>query len=135
MVKDAEANAEADKKRRAHIEAKNQAESMAHSVEKNLKEHGDKIPAADKEKIEQDLAELRQALEGEDTDAIQAKLQTLTESSMKLGEALYKAQQAEATAGGTASGDASGNASSGDTAKDDGVVDAEFEEVDDNKKK
>ncbi len=134
MVKDAEANAEEDKKRRASIEAKNHAESMIHSVEKNLQEHGDKIPAADKETIEKDVEELKKTLESADADAINAKLQALTQSSMKLGEALYKAQQ-EAPAGaagseGSASGD---NASS--SSSDAGVVDAEFEEVDDNKKK
>jgi molecular chaperone DnaK len=140
MVKDAEANAEADKKRRAHIEAKNHAESMVHSVEKNLKEHGDKIPAADKQKIEDDLAALKKATEGEDTDAIQSKLQALTESSMKLGEALYKAQQAEAGAaatGGAGAGGANTQGSGGGSSggNDSGVVDAEFEEIDENKKK
>jgi molecular chaperone DnaK len=127
MVKDAEANAAEDKKRRAQIEAKNQAESMIHSVEKNLKEHGDKIPAADKEAIEKDVAELRKAVEGNDADIINEKVQTLTQSSMKLGEALYKAQQ-ETTS-------AEPEAPAGDAAKDAGVVDAEFEEVDENKKK
>lgn len=137
MVKDAEANADADKKRRASVEAKNHAESMIHSVEKNLKDHGDKIPAGDKDKIETDLAALKKSLEGTDTDDINAKLQALTESSMKLGEALYKAQQAEAASTGNATsgntGEAGGNASSG--ANDAGVVDAEFEEIDENKKK
>jgi molecular chaperone DnaK len=131
MVKDAEANAAEDKKRRAHIEAKNHGESMVHSIEKNLREHGDKIPAGDKETIEKDLAALKTSLEGEDTDAINAKLQALTQSSMKLGEALYKAQQE--TAGATApGGDA---AASGGAAADDGVVDAEYEEINENKKK
>ena len=136
MVKDAEANAEADKKRRASVEAKNHAESMVHSVEKNLKEHGDKIPAGDKEKIETDLAALKKSLEGDDTDDINTKLQTLTESSMKLGEALYKAQQAEASAtGGATSGGSEGSAGGASGAKDAGVVDAEFEEIDENNKK
>ncbi len=134
MVKDAEAHAEDDKKRRAAIEAKNQAESMIHSVEKNLKEHGDKIPASDKETIEKDVTALKKAIEGTDTDAIAAKLEALTQSSMKLGEALYKAQQEQAGAAGasSSSGEKPESASgSGDA----GVVDAEYEEIDENKKK
>ena len=125
MVKDAEANAEADKKRREVIEAKNHAEGMMHSVEKNLKEHGDKIPAEDKAKIEGDLENLKKALEGSEAEAITTALQALTESSMKLGEALYKAQ---AEAGSTS---AEPNESAGNTteAKDAGIVDAEFEEI------
>ncbi len=134
MVKDAEANAADDKKRRAHIEAKNQAESMIHSVEKNLREHGEKIPAADKETIEKDVAELKKALEGTDTDAIGEKVQALTQSSMKLGEALYKAQQ-ESAAAGAATPEAEGAAGASASPSDAGVVDAEFEEVDENKKK
>ena len=100
MVKDAEANADADKKRRSQIEAKNQAEALIHSVEKNLKEHGDKIPAADKEAIEKDLEALKKTLEDGSAEAINEKLQALTQSSMKLGEALYKAQQESAGAAG-----------------------------------
>jgi len=135
MVKDAEANAEEDKKRRAQIEAKNHAESMIHSVEKNLSEHGDKIPAADKETIEKDIEALKKTLEGNDVEAINAKLQSLTQSSMKLGEALYKAQQ-EAGAGSASGSADEGAASSGGSASSDaGVVDAEYEEIDENKKK
>ncbi|MEI7669859.1 MAG: molecular chaperone DnaK, partial [Pseudomonadota bacterium] len=122
MVKDAEANAESDKKRRAGIEAKNHAEGLIHSVEKNLQEHGDKIPAADKETIEQDIAALKKAIEADNTEEITTQLQKLTESSMKLGEALYKAQQDSATTDSNASGGAS---SSG--ANDDNVVDAQYE--------
>ena len=132
MVKDAEANAESDKARKAQIEAKNHAESMVHSVEKNLKEHGDKIPASDKEQIEKDIEALKKSLEGDNADEINAKLQTLTESSMKLGEALYKAQQAEAATGG-ATGEAHAHAEGTESAKDDNVVDAEFEEINDKK--
>ncbi len=138
MVKDAEANAAEDKKRREQIETKNHAESMIHSVEKNLKEHGDKIPASDKETIEKDIETLKAALSSEDVDTINAKLQALTQSSMKLGEALYKAQQQEAaTSGGATGGNASsseggGTASSGDA--ESSVVDAEFEEIDEKKK-
>jgi molecular chaperone DnaK len=133
MVKDAEANAEGDKKRRAHIEAKNHAESMMHSIDKNLKEHGDKIPAEDKAKIESDLEALKKTLEGEDTDAINTKLQALTESSMKLGEALYKAQQASEAPAAT-SGDTAASEGTAGTSES-SVVDAEFEEIDENKKK
>jgi molecular chaperone DnaK len=129
MVKDAEANAAEDKKRRAAIEAKNHAEGLIHSVEKNLKEHGDKIPASDKDTIETDIAALKTSLESGDSDSINAKLQTLTQSSMKLGEALYKAQADAAAATGGSEGDAASGSN------DSGVVDAEFEEVDENKKK
>ncbi len=135
MVKDAEANAESDKKRRSHIEAKNQAEGMVHSVEKNLKEHGDKIPAADKQAIEKDVEALKKTLEGDDTDAINTQAQALTQSSMKLGEALYKAQQAESATGGTSGNADSSAASSGSNASSDAnVVDAEYEEIDEKKK-
>jgi molecular chaperone DnaK len=129
MVKDAEANAETDKKRRALVEAKNQAESLVHSTEKNIQEYGDKVDAADKEAIEKDLAALKEAMEGEEPEDIEAKTQTLMQSSMKLGEAIYKAQQEEQSADGD---DA---AASSEPSNDDGVVDAEFEEVDDRKDK
>jgi len=132
MVKDAEANAAEDKKRRAQIEAKNHAEGTIHSIEKNLKEHGDKIPASDKETIEKDIEALKKVLEGEDADAINAKLQALTQSSMKLGEALYKAQQETAAGGDGASGNNNG---AGGSTPEPGVVDAEYEEIDENKKK
>ncbi len=128
MVKDAEANAEVDKQRRALVEARNQAESLIHSVEKNLAEYGDHIGADDKSMIEANLQALRDAKEGEDAADIEAKIQALTESSMKLGEAMYKAQQSE---GGDAGGP-DGGAQQG--AADDGVVDADFEEVKDDKK-
>jgi molecular chaperone DnaK len=128
MVKDAEVNAEADKKRRELVDAKNHADSMIHSTEKSLQEHGDKISADEKSKIESDIAALRQALEGEDKDAIAAKLEVLTQSAMKLGEAVYKAEQAKTAEGG---------AQAAPEASNDGgtVVDADFEEVDDEKKK
>jgi molecular chaperone DnaK len=132
MVKEAEANADADKQRRALVEAKNQAESLIHSTEKNIQEYGDKVEAADKEAIENDLAALKEAMDGEDASDIEAKTQTLMQSSMKLGEAIDKAQQEEqaASEGGDDTPNADGNASN-----DDGVVDAEFEEVDDRKDK
>ncbi len=127
MVKEAEAHAEEDKKRKELVEAKNQAEALIHSTEKTLAEHGDKVSEADKSTIEAALAELKSANEGEDGDAIKEASQKLAEASMKLGEAMYQASQAE-------EGDA--DADAGETASDDAddVVDADFEEVDDDKK-
>ncbi len=124
MVKDAEANAEADKKRRESVEAKNQAESLIHSTEKSLEEHGDKVSAEDKEAIENAIAELKTAVEGDDGDEINAKAQALAEASMKMGQAIYEAQQSEEEA--AAAADAEMHA-----AADENVVDADFEEIDD----
>jgi molecular chaperone DnaK len=126
MVKDAEAHAEEDKKRKAAVEAKNQAEALVHSTEKALSEHGSKVGEDDRRAIENALADLKEALKGSDGDAITAKTNTLAQASMKLGEAMYKAQQEGASGGDDASG--------GGSKKDD-VVDAEFTEVDDDKKK
>ncbi|ASY64945.1 Chaperone protein DnaK [Sinorhizobium sojae CCBAU 05684] len=124
MVKDAEANAEADKKRREAVEAKNQAESLIHSSEKSLKEYGDKVSETDRKAIEDAIAALKAAVEISEPDAedIKAKTNTLMEVSMKLGQAIYEAQQAE-----TAHADAAADA------KRDGedVVDADYEEVKD----
>ena len=133
MVQDAEANAEVDKARRALVEARNQAESLIHSVEKNLAEYGDHVSPDEKSAIEADMQALKDAKEGEDAADIEAKTQTLTESSMKLGEAMYKAQQAE---GGDADmgGDAGMGGEGPQGQADDGVVDADFEEVKDDKK-
>ncbi len=127
MVKDAEANAEADKKRREGVEAKNQAESLIHSSEKSLKDYGDKVTEADRTAISDAIAALKTSVEATEPDAedIKAKTQTLMEVSMKLGQAIYEAQQAE---GGAE--DASAEAG------DDNVVDADYEEVkDDDRKK
>ena len=121
MVKDAEANADSDKERRALAEAKNQAEGLAHKAEGDLKEHGDKITEEQREDIEVAIKAVREAAEGEDTADIEAKTQTLTEAVMKMGEAIY----ANADGG-------EGNAASGND-DDDDVVDAEFEDVEDNK--
>jgi len=121
MVKDAEANAEADKQRKALVEARNQAEALAHSSEKSLKEYGEKVSEDDRKAIEEAIAALKTAAEGDDVAAIEAKSQTLAEVSMKLGQAMYEASQAEA-----AEADAKA-----DAAKDDDVVDADFEEIDD----
>ncbi|MGN6766020.1 MAG: molecular chaperone DnaK, partial [Rhizobiaceae bacterium] len=126
MVKDAEANADADKKRRALVEAKNQAEALVHSSEKSLKDYGDKVSADDRKAIEDAIASLKSAAEGEDADDITAKTQTLAEVSMKLGQAMYEAQQAEA-----ANKDAEADAK----ASGDAVVDADFEEINDDENK
>ncbi|MDP5012395.1 MAG: Hsp70 family protein, partial [Alphaproteobacteria bacterium] len=93
MVNEAEANAEADKARRELIEAKNQGDGMLHATEKSLTEHGDKISAEDKTAVESDMAALKEALLTEDLEDIKAKIQALTMSSMKIGEAIYKATQ------------------------------------------
>lgn len=124
MVKEAEQNADADKKKREAVEAKNQGESLIHSTEKSLKDYGDKVTAEEKTAIETAITDLRAVLEGDDADAIKEKSATLAEASMKLGEAMYKQSQAEAEA----------KAEGGDKPADDDVVDAEFEEVKDDKK-
>ena len=126
MVKEAEAHAEEDKQRRAAIEVKNHADSLVYSTEKALKEHGEKVEAADRSAVETALADLKAALATDDTDAIRTKTETLAQASMKLGEAMYKAQGGDA-----GPGDGQPSASG----PDEGVVDAEFEEVDDERKK
>jgi molecular chaperone DnaK len=131
MVKDAEANAEADKKKREEVDVKNQAESLVFQVEKNLKEHGEKINADDKSKIESDLKDLKEAVEKNDLDAMKQKTQDLTQSSMKMGEAMYKDQQA---AGGTAGAEQPQSDPKQESSKDDDVIDADYEEVDEDKK-
>lgn len=130
MVRDAESHAEDDKARKALVEARNQAEALVHSAEKNVKEHGDKVGEDDKKAIEDAIAELKTALEGDDADDIAAKSETLGAASMKLGEEIYKTQQEE---GGddAAQADAAAKAQEAD----DDVVDADFEEVDENDKK
>jgi len=125
MVQEAESHAADDKKRRAMAEAKNQGDALVHSTEKALSEHGDKIDAGERTGIENAIAALKEAVKGEDADDIQSKTQALAQASMKLGEAMYKAQQAGAE----------GSAPEGEAPKDDNVVDAEFSEVDDDKKK
>ena len=129
MVKDAESNAAADKKRRESVEAKNQAESLIHSSEKSLKDYGDKISEDDRKAIEDAIAELKTAVEGDDAEDIKAKTNTLAEVSMKLGQAMYEASQAEAQQGEAGEGE---NAQANED-----VVDADFEEIDedDDKKK
>ena len=122
MVKDAEANAAEDKKRREAVDAKNHADALVHSTEKALAEHGSKVGEPERKAIEDALADLKEALKGDDAEAIKSKSNTLAQASMKLGEAMYQ-QQAESDAARDAAKDA---------AKDD-VVDAEFTEVDDDK--
>jgi molecular chaperone DnaK len=126
MVKDAEAHAEEDKTRKAAVEAKNHAEALVHSTEKALAEHGSKVGDAERTAIENAIADLKEALKGDDASAIQAKTNTLAQASMKLGEAMYK-QQADAQ-----NPDTSESATGADGKKED-VVDAEFTEVDDDK--
>jgi len=133
MVKEAEANKEADKKKRESVDARNQAETLLHSTEKNLKEHGSKVSDADKKAIETASANLRNALKGTDVEEIKKKTQDLVQSSMKLGEAIYKSQQGAKPAESEASKDKKEEGK-----KDDNVVDADFEEVkekDENKEK
>ncbi|MBY0282257.1 MAG: molecular chaperone DnaK [Alphaproteobacteria bacterium] len=130
MIKDAETNAEEDKNRRELIEVRNQADSLVHATEKGLTEHGDKISASEKEAIQTDLAALKEALQAEDKADIEAKVATLTQSSMKMGEAIYKAAQ-EAGASGAETPQASETPSaSGET-----IVEGEFEDLNDKDRK
>jgi molecular chaperone DnaK len=136
MVKDAEAHAAEDKKRKAVVEARNHADSLIHATERSLKESEGKVAPADKTAAEQAIAELKQAMSGEDAAAIEAKTQALSQISMKIGEALYKSQQAGAGAeAGQPGGQAGNGAAGGDGKAEDKVVDADFEEVDDRKGK
>ena len=132
LVKDAQAHTDEDKKRRKTAEAKNQADTLIYQTEKNLSEHGDKIAAEDKTKIEEAVAALKKAMEGTDPGAIESATQTLTTASHKLAEEMYKKASASAAAGnGAGAGGATGT---GETKTDEKVVDAEFEEVDKDKK-
>jgi len=115
MVKEAEANKEADKQKREAVDVKNQGDTLAHQIDKQLKEHGNKLSAEDKTKVEADVNALKEALKNSDTDAIKSKIKDLTESAMKLGEAVYKEQQEQKPAE--------------EKPKEDNVVDADFEEV------
>jgi molecular chaperone DnaK len=130
MVKDAEAHADEDKKRKQLVEAKNHGEALIHSTEKSITELGDKVSEADKSTVEAAIGELKTALEGEDADEIEAKTNALAQAATKLGEAMYQSQQAEAGEAGEDGNEASGGS------QDDDVVDADFEEVqdDDDKK-
>ena len=131
MVKEAEANKEADKKKRESVDVRNQADTLIHSTDKNLKEHGSKISDADKKAIEDSSAALKESLKGDNTEEIKKKTETLVQASMKLGEAIYKSQQ-------NAKPDSNKDDGKDDDKgkKDDNVVDADFEEVkDENKEK
>jgi molecular chaperone DnaK len=127
MVKEAESHAAEDKKKRALAEAKNNADALIHSTEKAVAEHGSKIDAGDRTAIEDAIASLKEAIKSDDPDVIKPKTDALAQASMKLGEAMYKAQQAAGEAG-------AGPAEGGEPKPDDNVVDATFEEVDDDKK-
>ena len=129
MVKDAEANAEADKRKKELVEAKNQAEGLINSTEKTLKEYGDKISLAEKSAIETSIGELKTAVEAEDITVIKEKTEALMQASMKLGEAMYKAQQAQSQAGAAQGPDAGASSTGAEQPKDEKVVDADFEEV------
>ena len=128
MVRDAESHADEDKQRRETVETKNHAEALIHSTEKTLSEHGDKIDAAEKTAIESQIADLREALASEDAEAVKARMELLGQSAMKLGEAMYKAEQQ--------AGPASAEETTADKKAEapDNVVDADFEEVDDDRK-
>jgi molecular chaperone DnaK len=128
MVREAEENAEADKARRELVEARNAAESLIHGTEKSVKDHGDKVDPTTIEAIELSIKALKEAMEKDDPERIRARSQDLTEAAMRLGEAIYKSQQAEAES--AASGQGTGGA-----APDDDVVDADFEDLGDDKKK
>jgi molecular chaperone DnaK len=128
MIKDAEAHAEEDKKRKSEVEAKNHAEGLIHATEKALAEHGAKVGETERRAIENAMADLREALKGDDAELIKAKSSALATASMKLGEAMYAQHGGD---GGAQPGDPSG---AGATGPKDDVVDAEFTEVDDDKK-
>jgi molecular chaperone DnaK len=133
MVKDAEAHAEEDKRRRELVEAKNSADALINTTERTLTEAGDKVAEADRDAVRQAIQALKDTLGSDDTGQIKAKTEALAQASMKVGEALYKAQQASAGDGGPSSGGGAGGAAGG--AGSDKVVDADFEEVDDQKKR
>ena len=134
MVKDAEVHAVEDKERRVVVEAKNQGEALIHSSEKSLTEFGDKVSEADKSAIEAAIADLKTAIEGTDAAAITEKTGVLAQASMKLGEAMYQAEQAQAAETGDGDGGGAGGDTDGGSGPED-VVDADFEEVDDDDQK
>jgi molecular chaperone DnaK len=129
MVKDAEAHAAEDKKRRELVEARNQADGLIHTTERSLNEAGDKVPAGDREAVQQAIQALKDVLGSDDAAQITAKTEALAQVAMKLGEAMYKAQQ-DTEGGGPQGGAGAGHGGAGDN-----VVDADFEEVDDQKKR
>lgn len=130
MVKDAEAHANEDKKRKELIEARNHADSLIYSTEKSLKEYGEQVAAGDKEAIEKDIAALKEAMDSENAEDIKTKTESLMQSSMKMGEAIYKAQQ---SAGGAPAGEEAAAGAAKEEADEGKVVDADFEEINDQK--
>ncbi len=124
MIREAEAHAEEDRRRKALIEARNNADALIYSTRKSLSEHGDKVGEAERKAIEDAIAALEEAMKGENADEIRRRTEALAQASMKLGEAMYRAQKETGAAGG-----------GGGSGKDEGVVDAEFEEVDDDRKR
>ncbi len=128
MVKEAEANAEADKERKELVETRNQAESLIHSTEKSMEEHGDKVDPTTIEAIELAISALKENLDGEDAGKIKAGIQNVTEAAMKLGEAIYKAEQEKAQ------GEAEGSGGDEPRDVDEDIVDADFEDLDDDKR-
>ena len=127
MVQDAEENAESDKAKKDLVEAKNQAESLIHSTEKSIEEHGDKVDPSTIEAMELSMKALKEVLDSDDAEKIKARSQDLTEASMKLGEAIYKAEADK--------NDGESDAADDNVDKDDGdIVDADFEDLDDQKK-
>jgi len=132
MVKDAEAHAEEDKRKRELVEAKNTADALIHTTQRTLSEAGDKVPEGDKDGVQQAIQALKDTLGSDNTEEIKAKTEALAQASMKVGEALYKAQQAQQAGAGDGGPPPGGQASSGGSDK---VVDADFEEVDDQKKR
>ncbi|MCK5296629.1 MAG: Hsp70 family protein, partial [Alphaproteobacteria bacterium] len=133
MVREAEENADEDKKRKETIEAKNNAESLIHSTEKNLKEYGDKIEASQKEQIESNVQSLKDAVEAENADDIKTCTDALMESAMKLGEAIYKASQEEEAAKAESQEEPANEENASGAEEGETVVDADFEEVDSDK--
>ena len=131
MVKDAEANKEADKKKRESVDARNQADSLVFSTEKSLKEHGDKVSAEEKKAIEGGIADLKKSLEGTDVEDIKKKTQNLIQVSMKLGEAVYKSQQKS----NNDNDKGAGGPKNAKPSEKDNVVDADFEDVKEDKEK
>jgi molecular chaperone DnaK len=135
MVKEAQEHAEEDRQRKEQIEARNHADSLIYSTEKSLREHGDKVSAADRSAIEQAIADLRGVLDTADVQTLRTKTESLAQLAMKLGEAMYRAQQSETAGGGDGEGGAGGGGAGEPGRGDDNVVDADFEEVEDDKKK
>ena len=129
MVGEAEQHADEDKQRRELVEVRNTADSLIHTSEKNLKDYSDKVPDDDEKVIEDAISELKEALEGDDIDTIKAKTEALNEAAMKLGESMYKASQAEVAEDASAT-ETNNDADGDDGGEDATVVDADFEEVD-----